>query len=329
MQRSVKSAIASLALVAFVQQGCLSQIAAGSTAGIVGRGSVALQRSADPELVETAIPGSIATLESLMLTIPENTTLRQTLARSYCSLAFGFMEDHMEEAIAHDDMDRAEHYRNRATAQYLRSRQISFEIMSIWEPDDGGVDGNRQNIDRWRNYLRNFDRREQGGQLFWAAYAWVRYINLNKDNPDAVADLPFVIALAERSKDLDEAHNGYAPRAMLAGLMAAAPAALGGRPDLAQAEFEWLIRQTEGKNLMYRVLYARMIAVALQDRNLYRTQLQTVLDAGDISADDRLQNILAKRRARRYLSQIDELFEPEGTAPAGEATAAPDAPPAQ
>jgi hypothetical protein len=235
------------------------------------------------------------------------------------------MEDHMEEALAHDDVERAEHYRNRASAQFMRARQIGFEIMSIWEPDDGGVEGNRVSLDRWRNYLRNFERREQGGQLFWTAYAWVRYIGLNKDNPDAVADLPYAIALAERSKDLDHEFNSYAPHALVAGLMAATPAAMGGRPDLAQQEFEWLIRQTEGKNLMYRVVYARMIAVALQDRALYRTQLQMVLDAGDISADDRLQNILAKRRARRYLAQIDDLFLPEEAAGAAAQTPAPTA----
>ena len=332
MQRRVKSAITILALLASVQHGCLSQIAANSTAGIVGRGSLALARSADPELVEAAIPGSIATLESLMFTIPENTVLRATLAKSYCSLAFGFMVDHMEEANLRDDVDRAEHYRNRASAQFTRAKQIGFEIMSIWEPDDGGVEGNRRTLDRWRNYLRNFERREQGGQLFWTAYAWVNYINLNKDDPDAVADLPYVIALAERAKDLDHEYNNFGPHALMAGLMAAAPAAFGGRPDLAKTEFEWVIRQTEGKNLMYRVILARNIAVALQDRRLYSTQLQLVLDAGDVSADDRLSNILAKRRARRYLSQIDDLFSPEepaGTAPVDATPAATDAPAVQ
>ena len=79
---------------------------------------------------------------------------------------------------------------------------------------------------------------------------------------------------------------------------------------------------------MYRVIYARNIAVPLQNRTLFREQLQAVIDAGDVSADNRLQNLLAKRRARRYLSQIDDLFLPDepGTpaatpdAPAGEAS---------
>jgi hypothetical protein len=299
-----------LALVAS-QGGCLSQITANSTAGMVGRGSIALQRAADPELVEAAIPGSIATLESVMITVPENPVLRLTISRSYCSLAFGFLVDHMEEASVRDDTARADHYRARASANFLRARTIGFEIMSIWEPDDGGVEGARRSVERWRNYLRNFERREQGGQLFWTAYAWVNFINLNKDDPDAVADLPYVIALAERAKDLDHEYNEFAPHALLAGIMAATPATMGGRPDLAQRELEWVIQQTGGNNLMYRVIYARNVAVPLQNRALYRQQLQAVLDAGDVSVDNRLQNLLAKRRARRYLAQIDDRFLPD------------------
>jgi hypothetical protein len=289
----------------------------------VGRGAVALQRSADPELVEAAIPGSIGTLEALMITIPENATLRLSLAKSYCSLGFGFLVDHMEQAQQADDVERADHYRARASASFLRARTIGFEIMSIWEPDDGGVNGHRRTVDSWRNYLRNFERREQGGQLFWTAYAWANFINLNKDDPDAIADLPFVLALGERAKDLDDEYNDYAPHALLAGLQAATPAALGGRPDLAQREFEWLIQTTRGTNLMYRVIYARNVLVPLQNRRLFQEQLQTVLDAGDVSEDNRLQNLLAKRRARRYLAQIDDLFLPEEPSGSGgnEATA--------
>ncbi|MDP3276468.1 MAG: TRAP transporter TatT component family protein [Deltaproteobacteria bacterium] len=316
--------VAVLALVGS-QAGCLSQIAAGSTASIVGRGSVALSRMADPEFVEAAIPGSAATLESLMITIPSNEILRLTLTRSYASFGFGFMVEHMEDALTHDDMERADHFRARGTAAFLRARTVGFEMMSIWEPDDGGVEGNRRNLERWRNYLRNFERREQGGQLFWTAYAWVNFINLNKDDPDAVADLPFVIALAERAKDLDHEFNDFAPHALLAGIMAATPPALGGRPDLAMAELEYVIQQTRGQNLMYRVILARNVAVPMQNRELFRTQLQLVLDAGDVSEDQRLSNVLAKRRARRYLAQIDDLFLPDmpaESAPAGEATAA-------
>jgi hypothetical protein len=196
-------------------------------------------------------------------------------------------------------------------------------MMSMWEPDDGGVEGHlRRGVDAWREYLQHFDEPEQAGQLFWAAYSWARYIGLHRDDVSALADLPFVVALAERVKQLDHTYNMYAPHALLGGLQGSAPAQVGGRPDLARQEFDTAIQATERKNLIYMVMEARIVAVALQDRALYRRLLEEVINAGDVDPNNRLSNQIAKRRAIRYLAQIDELFEPEGAAapatPAGE-----------
>jgi hypothetical protein len=84
---------------------------------------------------------------------------------------------------------------------------------------------------------------------------------------------------------------------------------------------------------MYLVVEAQIVAVALQDRKLYQRLLTTTLEAPiDLDPNQRLLNQLAKRRAERYLGQIDKLFEPEAApaeavpaqpAPAAPATPAP------
>jgi len=68
------------------------------------------------------------------------------------------------------------------------------------------------------------------------------------------------------------------------------------------------------------VTEAQLVAIALQDRALYRTLLQEVIDADEnIDPANRLGNIIAKRRAVRWLARIDEFFEPvEGEAPAAQ-----------
>lgn len=312
----------SLALVCSGCSGFLTNFAAGSSIRVFSQAAPALQRYADIDLAESAIPGSITTMEGLLTIQPRNEQLHLLLARSYASLGFGFLEDHMEEAMAQDDEQRAEYYRARASAAYLRARALGMEMMTLWEPDDGGAEGHyRRGIDAWREYLNHFDEQEQAGQLFWTAYAWARYIGLHRDDPNALADLPFVTALAERVKQLDHTYNMYAPHALMAGLVGSAPVQMGGRPDLARQEFETAIQATRRKNLIYLVLEARIVAVALQDRALYRRLLQEVIDAGDIDPDNRLSNQIAKRRAIRYLAQIDELFEPEepaGSSPMAE-----------
>ncbi|HEX6767634.1 MAG TPA: TRAP transporter TatT component family protein, partial [Polyangiaceae bacterium] len=163
------------------------------------------------------------------------------------------------------------------------------------------------------DYLKKFDDAEDHvPTLFWAAYAWARYIGLNRDDMNALADLPLVNALADRVFTLDHTFMGYAPHALRAGLIGTAPAQLGGRPADAKKEFEAAIAGTGGKNLMYHVVEAQIVAVALQDRALYKSLLTTVIEAPtDLNPDERLLNQLAKRRAARYLAQIDQLFEPE------------------
>ena len=323
LSRRTAGGLLAFALLATGCDSVLLDIAAGSTIRVVSRASPAIQRYADIELAEVGIPASMATLEGVLIIKPESEVLHATLARSYASFGFGFLEDHMEQALAEDNEVRAEHYRARATAAFMRSRQLAFEQMDQWEPDDGGVLGHVQRgVEPFRTYLATFDDQEQGGILFWGAYSWARYIGLHRDDVNAIADLPFVVLMAERAKALDHEFNYFAPHALVAGLMGSTPAQLGGRPQEAKTELEAAIAATHRHNLMYLTLEARIIAVALQDRGLYRRLLQEVIDAGDVDPSNRLANQIAKRRAFRYLADIENQFPPEeNPAPAPAAAA--------
>jgi TRAP transporter T-component len=318
--------LAAVVVLSLLSAGCLTDLAAGSTVKIIGRASPSIARFEDPDLAEEAIPGSIGTMEGLLEIRPDDTNLRTILARSYASYGFGFLEDRMEQAIAKDDEAAAEHYRRRAGMAFTRARELALGNLTIWEDDGGGAKGHiQQGLAAWNEYLNQFDdAKDHAPTLFWAAYAWIRYIGLNRDDVNALADLPFVNALADRVYALDPTFMGNAPQALRAGLMGSPPAQLGGRPKEAKQEFDAAIAATGGKNLMYMVMEARIVAVALQDRALYKKLLTTVIDAPvDLDVDQRLSNQLAKRRATRYLAEVDQLFEPE---PPAEPTAPP-APP--
>jgi TRAP transporter TatT component family protein len=331
-----------LILLAWSALGCMTELAAGTTVKVISRAAPAVQRYEDIELAEEGMPASITTLEGLLQIRPEDTDLRALLARTYASFGFGFMEDRMEEALAKDDEANAERYRLRAGMAYRRARELALGSLTLWEDDDGGAEGHiKAGLPAWTAYLKEFDDAEDHvPTLFWAAYAWGRYIGLNRDDMNALADLPFVNALADRVFALDHTFMGYAPHALRAGLIGTAPAQLGGRPADAKKEFETAIRATGGKNLMYHVVEAQIVAVALQDRALYKSLLTTVVEAPtDLNPDERLLNQLAKKRAARYLAQIDQLFEPEAppepepapppaAAPAAKPGQAPAAPPA-
>ncbi|MFO0601628.1 MAG: TRAP transporter TatT component family protein [Polyangiales bacterium] len=328
------------------QVGCMTRLAANSTVKIMGQAAPAVNTFADPYMAEGAIPYSIAQSEGLMLVIPDNVPLRVNLMRTYGSYGFAFLEDRMEQAEVEDNEERANHYRSRAVLAFQRAREIGLQTMTLEEDGDGGAEAAvRRGIDGWKAYLRRFDDDEQTALVFWTGYAWARYINLTKDNPDSLADLPFAIACFERAFELDHTFNNYAPHVAMAGYYARAAPSLGGQPEDSRREFEAAINATQRHFLTYLVMQARMYAVMVQDRALFRRLLEEVINAGDVMPEQRLANQIAKRRAARYLAQIDDLFGPEepagstpeatpaeaqgeAAAPTGEA-AAPAAAPAQ
>ena len=322
-----------VALLVTFSAGCnMTQLAAGSTVKIIGQAWPAVERYEDPDLAGEGIPASISTMEGLLQVRPDDAELRGLLARAYGSYGFGFMEDRMEAALLKDDDEGSEYFRKRAAMAYTRCQELALGTLTQWEEDGGGAAGHiKQGLDSWTGYLKKFDDAEKHvPTLFWGAYCWGRYIGINRDDVNALADLPLVTALSDRVLALDHTYFGYAPHALRAGLIGTAPAQLGGRPDEAKKEFETAINATQGKNLMYHVIEAQIVAVALQDRALYKKLLTTVTDAPkDLNPEGRLINQLAKRRAERYLSQTDKLFAPEeppAEAPAAPASAAPPAP---
>ena len=75
---------------------------------------------------------------------------------------------------------------------------------------------------------------------------------------------------------------------------------MGGDPDAARRYFDEAIKIRDGKYLMTKVMMARFLGVVTQDRSLFDSTLNSVVDApATIDPDNRLANELAKRRAAR------------------------------
>lgn len=321
-------AVARLAAAAacVLSAGCLTDIATGTTVHVMRVASPAMGRFNDIQLAEDAIPAGISTMEGLLVARPDDADLHESLARAYASLAFGFVVDHMEEALALDTEEgdaRAEEHRQRALRLFGRAKEVGLEQMTLWEDDDGGAAGAiSRGIEAWTAYLTKFDDTDQAPMLLWTAYAWAQTIGLSHADMDALSDLPYATALIEHVLRLDPTTGNYAPHGLRAGLLGGIPRLLGGRPDEARREFEIAIRATHRHNFMYLVMEARIVAVALQDRTLYRERLEEVLRADpNVVLDWRLSNLIAQKRARRYLAQIDDFFPPDEGAGGGQAPA--------
>lgn len=314
IQLSPSRPTALLLLVALVAglSGCdMARFTTGLTIPITVRGAPALQRLRDPDFAEEALPGTIGFLEALLEVKPDDMDARNLLARAYSSYAYGFLVERMERAEYESaSEDVINHWRTRASLAFLRAREIGMGGINLMRSNDGGIMGAKERgLESYQDYVNHLDDKGHAELLFWTAYAWANYINLNRDDMDAVADLPYVSALAERVVQLDDSVYYHAPIALRAGIWGTLPAQLGGRPEEARTEFDRVIQLTERKNFTYMVVMARIVATAIQDRELYVSLLQEVIDGNpDVDPDQRLVNIVAQRRARRYLAEVDMLF---------------------
>lgn len=304
------------------------RLTADSTADLLHAGSPQFNTLEDLDFAEASAPASLVTIESVWRVARDNEDLLVELVQGYASYGFAFLEDHMERARAADDAEREEYWRFRARAAYRRGKMFGFVFLDTRQHVDGGPEAvTRRGLPAWQEYLRRFTSRDDVPALYWTANAWASLIAVSVDDSDALLDLPFAVALAERARALDPHFYSGAVDALFAVYHAATPASFGGRPDLARAEFEAALAASDRHMLTYQVLYARTYAVMVQDRALYTRLLQEVVDAGDVLPSERLANLVAKRRAIRYLREADELFPPAETPAETPAPAAPEVTP--
>ena len=84
---------------------------------------------------------------------------------------------------------------------------------------------------------------------------------------------------------------------------------LGGNPEKSRHHFEEALELTENKYLLVRLLFAKTYAVQNQNRQLFKSQLQAILQAPpNLFPEQRLANEVARKKAAQLLDQIDELF---------------------
>jgi TRAP transporter T-component len=290
--------------------GCnLNAFTVNSTAPVLKAGSVALDRESDPQHARAAAAPSLLTVETFLVSSPDNKYLLEILAQGYAQYPFAFLEDDLE--VLGEDGDEAQRQEliTRATGFYDRAFLHALHLASLH--DEGitkAVSGDTSGLEK---ELVKFTVAEDAPGLYWMAMGLASAINLNKDNMDRVADLPKAIALLERVHTIAPAYFNHGAAMALGVVYASQGKAMGGDPDKARKMFDEVISATGGRYLMAKTLFARKYATVMQDRALFEKTLKEVLDTpASVWPDQRLANELARRRAARYLSQIDDLILP-------------------
>jgi hypothetical protein len=202
---------------------------------------------------------------------------------------------------AKDDQTTAYH-RARARAGFERAKFYATRLLETKAP---GFTESQNNYDKIKKYLAdNYRHKDEAIDLLWCSFAWLGLINIGKDDPELVGGLYVGVAIAERSVELDELLEHGMGHVLLGAYHARTAQS---ELEESKQHFDRAMEINKGKFLSTQLNYANRYYCMKQDKVNYTKMMNQVLQAGDPIPEARLQNLIAKRRARRYLDNV--LFQ--------------------
>ena len=269
-------------------------------------GASTVQTMHDFEAAKDASYGAMGTLEGLHLLVPDNEDGLVLLTRAWAGISFAFMDDEREEALDKKNEQLALYHEARARSGFKRARFYGEELVALHAD---GFKAAQRNADTLRAFLRqNYTDEEQTEGLLWLAFSIVGRVAFDMDNPETVSELWIGVEILEHVVSLKpdiEYGTAYT-------MLGAARAGLK-EWDAAKQYFEKALQIGGGRVLTAHVTMAQRYYCPKRDKKHYFESLNTALAAGDSMPEQRLSNVLAKRRARRYLDnkywQEDCAFE--------------------
>lgn len=298
--------VVSFGTVALLATGCnLQQFTADSTADLLKNGSVALDRESDLDFARDALPGSLKTIETFLVSSPDNEHLLLLLARGFTSYAFAFLERDLEAAQLDGTQSQVDTLTRRTLLHYLRAREYGFRLLRRPTLQRAALDGDTQTVER---ELSDLTAEDVPG-LFWSAYAWASAVNLSQNDPDMVGALPTLEKMMRRVIDLEPGYFYSGAELFLGVYYASRPVMFGGDPKQAKTFFDAAMAGHGEENLLIPYLYGRFYGTQTQDRALFNAMIKKVLHANVESHPDvRLNNEVARDRARFWLQHADEIL---------------------
>ena len=295
--RSFVPATLFAAALALGSTGCIKSMILNSTIKSTRIGAGASDTIGDYELARSASQAAMMQFEGMHRLAPDNTDALYMLMRGWAGYGYAFASDDYEVADLAGDEATAEYHKRRAKLAFDRSIAYGEELIS--KKAEGFKDA-KKNADTIKTWLAtNFKEADDAENLFWFGSAWLARVNLLKDEPEYVAELFVGVAILERSREIDPTYLAYGATSTLGAYHARMPSA---ELDQAKALLDEALTKTNKKALGVYLNYAKY-ACSKGDQALYEKMLNDAVSAEDPEPNLRLQNTIAKRRAKRLLTK--------------------------
>jgi hypothetical protein len=260
----------------------------------------AFTRDNDPEFVRQAAPSTLKMVEMMLEESPTHPGLLMTACSGFTQYAYAFLQADAD--VADPSTQMAKDFKARGAAMYDRARGYCFRALERRHP------GAAKNLQGDVKAVLASMSAPDVPALYWTGVAWGGALLLS-DNPfPRIGELVTVRALLTRALQLDEAwEGGTIHEAMIA--IESLPVLLGGAATRAREHFDRAVALANGESAFAYVALATGVVQPAKNRAEFERLLRAAL-AIDVSRRPsiRLANLIAQRRARYLLSQVDKLF---------------------
>lgn len=299
-------AVSLLVIFLFLAGACsIEKMALKRVAGMLsspGSGGVFTQDN-DPELVGDALPFAIKLYETLLASLPQHEGLRLVTGSLYITYANAFVQTPAD-MTPKREMETREFLFRRAKNLYLRGRDILLVYLERKNP--ALLEQLRER--RYRQALSVYGK-EDAGFLYWTALGWVGAFGVDPFDMRFGLTLPQAAALMERVREVDPAYDPAAVELFYIYYFGSLPEYMGGDLNKAREHFERAQAAAGETNTSHLVALAVTVCVKEQNAAEFRDLLARVLafDA-DRHPENRLVNVLNRRKAKWLLEHIDDYF---------------------
>jgi len=227
MKKNVTLAVFVLAVV-FISGCSLKKTVINSSALFMDDVVDAFFAEPDADFAKEAIPANLKLLDGLIRgSADENDGLLLKGCKLYGMYALAFFDD------ATNDKQLEKENIKRSAGFYSRAKDYGMRVLTKNVDFKSVVDGN---IDDFTRNLAAFGKNDVEA-LFWTAFAWGEYINLNRNSTADIANLPKVKAMIDRVIELDPKYFYGLPNLFLI-VYYSMPKMFGGDLDRAKAAYE-------------------------------------------------------------------------------------------
>jgi hypothetical protein len=252
----------------------------------------------DAAFAEQAGPANLKLLDGLIKgSNYENDELLIKGCKLYGMYALAFFED----ATTDKKLDRE----NLARAAVFYKRAAGYGMMVLKRNNDFKAVADAP-YDDFVKVMQAFNKSDVEA-LFWTAFAWGSYINLNRNSASDVADLPKVKAMVDRVTEIDPSYFYGLPNLFLI-VYYSMPKMFGGDTLKAKAAYDASEAISGGKFVMTDFYMAKFYAVQTQDKALFEKLLDNIGSAAPDIIPEELFTSVARKKAAVLRAKEEDLF---------------------